>query len=65
MFPIDVKVSKKKTVTFDADEGIMPTTAEGLAGLRPVLPDGVHTRISASCTDQSHRMIEHPLQGLA
>lgn len=43
MFPIEVKVSKKKTIPFDADEGIMPTTAEGLAGLRPVLPEGVHT----------------------
>jgi acetyl-CoA acetyltransferase family protein len=43
MFPIEVNVSKKKTITFDADEGIMTTTAEGLAGLRPVLPDGVHT----------------------
>jgi acetyl-CoA C-acetyltransferase len=27
----------------DADEGIMETTAEGLARLKPVLPDGVHT----------------------
>ncbi len=43
MFPVDVKVSKKKTITLDADEGIMATTAEGLAGLRTVQPDGVHT----------------------
>ncbi len=43
MFPIEVKVSKKKTITFDADEGITASTAEGLAGLRPVLPNGVHT----------------------
>ncbi|MFG3556665.1 steroid 3-ketoacyl-CoA thiolase [Micromonospora sp. NPDC047557] len=27
----------------DADEGIRDTTAEGLAALRPVLPDGIHT----------------------
>ena len=27
----------------EADEGVFPTTAEGLAKLRPVLPGGVHT----------------------
>lgn len=43
MFPIEVALSKKKTVTLDADEGIMPTTAEGLARLKPVIPNGVHT----------------------
>jgi acetyl-CoA C-acetyltransferase len=43
MVPVEIQVSRKKTVTIDADEGIMPTTAEGLAGLRPVLPEGVHT----------------------
>jgi acetyl-CoA acetyltransferase len=43
MFPVEVQVSKKKTVTVEADEGVFPTTKEGLAGLRPVLPDGVHT----------------------
>jgi acetyl-CoA acetyltransferase len=43
MFPVTVAVSKKKTVTMDADEGVMPTTKEGLAGLKPVLPGGVHT----------------------
>ena len=43
MFPAEIRVSKKKTVTVEADEGVFPTTAEGLAGLRPVLPNGVHT----------------------
>jgi acetyl-CoA acetyltransferase len=43
MFPVEVAVSKKKTVTLEADEGVMDTTAEGLARLRPVLPDGVIT----------------------
>lgn len=43
MFPVEVKLSKKKTITMGSDEGVIPTTAEGLAGLRPVLPDGVHT----------------------
>ncbi|MGD9365506.1 MAG: thiolase family protein [Desulfobacteraceae bacterium] len=43
MFPIEIQISKKKSITLSADEGVMPSTAEGLAGLRPVLPDGVHT----------------------
>ncbi len=43
MFPVEVQVSRKKTLTLEADEGVTETTAEGLAGLRPVLPDGVHT----------------------
>lgn len=43
MFPPEVRVSKKKTVLVEEDEGVTQTTAEGLAGLRPVEPDGVHT----------------------
>ena len=43
MYPVKLRVSKKKTIIFDADEGIMETTAEGLANLKPVLPNGVHT----------------------
>ncbi len=43
MIPVDVKVSKKKTITLEADEGIMPTTAEGLAGLKPLIPGGALT----------------------
>lgn len=43
MFPVEIKRSKKKTVLVEDDEGITPCTREGLAGLRPVLPDGVHT----------------------
>lgn len=43
MFPLEVAVSRKKTLIIEADEGIHPTTAEGLASLQPVLPDGVHT----------------------
>ena len=43
MFPIELKISRKKTVMFSEDEGIAPTTAEGLKGLRSVLPGGVHT----------------------
>ncbi|MDJ0829538.1 MAG: thiolase family protein [Desulfobacterales bacterium] len=43
MFPAEVKISRKKTVALESDEGVMPTTPEGLAKLRPVLPDGVIT----------------------
>jgi len=43
MFAPEVKVSKKKTVFVEEDEGVTPTSAEGLAGLRPVEPGGVHT----------------------
>ena len=32
----------------DADEGIRETTREGLAGLKPVLPDGLHTAGTSS-----------------
>ena len=43
MFAAEVQISKKKTITVEADEGVTVTTREGLAALRPVLPDGVHT----------------------
>jgi acetyl-CoA acetyltransferase len=43
MVPVMIRKSKKETLMLDADEGVMHTTAEGLAGLKPVLPDGVHT----------------------
>ena len=43
MFAAEVAVSRKKTVLIEDDEGVMESTAEGLSGLRPVLPEGVHT----------------------
>jgi acetyl-CoA C-acetyltransferase len=43
MFPVEVKLSKKKSIVIETDEGITESTAEGLARLRPVLPNGVHT----------------------
>ncbi len=42
-FPIEVKISKKKTVKFEEDEGIIPSTKESLVNLKPVLPGGVHS----------------------
>jgi len=41
MFPVEVRVSKKKTILVEEDEGVTPTTAEGLARLKPVEPGGV------------------------
>jgi len=43
MFPVEVSVSRKKTTMVEADEGVFPTTAEGLARLSPVEPDGILT----------------------
>ncbi len=41
MFPAEVKISRKKTKLVEEDEGVTPTTAEGLAKLKPVEPGGV------------------------
>jgi acetyl-CoA acetyltransferase len=39
--PLEINPSGRKVVgTVESDEGIFPTTAEGLAKLRPVLPEG-------------------------
>jgi acetyl-CoA acetyltransferase family protein len=43
--PVEVKDARGKKVlkTVAGDEGVFPTTKEGLAGLRPVMPDGTVT----------------------
>jgi acetyl-CoA acetyltransferase len=44
VLPLEVNPSGRKVVaTLEGDEGVFPTTAEGLARLKPVLPDGVIT----------------------
>ncbi|MBW2029366.1 MAG: thiolase family protein [Deltaproteobacteria bacterium] len=43
MHPVEARIARKKTVVIEADEGVMPTTAEGLAKLKPVEPGGVLT----------------------
>lgn len=43
MIPVEVRVSKKKTILVEEDEGIRPCTEEGLLRLQPVLPDGILT----------------------
>ncbi len=42
MMPIEVKDARGRKIlaTVDGDEGVFPTTAEGLAGLKPVLEGG-------------------------
>ena len=42
MIPVEIKVSKKQTVTIEADEGITPCTPEGLARLK-TQPDCILT----------------------
>jgi acetyl-CoA acetyltransferase family protein len=43
IFPVEVKVSRKETKIVDRDEGVTPTTAQGLAKLKPVEQGGVHS----------------------
>jgi acetyl-CoA acetyltransferase family protein len=43
MLPLEFKKSKKEVMVLEADEGIMPTTKEALAKLKPVIPGGVHS----------------------
>ncbi len=41
MFPAEIQISRKKSKLVEEDEGIMPTSAEGLAKLKPLIPGGV------------------------
>jgi len=43
MIPVDIQVSRKKTITVSADEGITPCTPEGLAPLKPTIAGGCIT----------------------
>lgn len=43
MFPVEYKISRKKTGLLETDEGITPRTKEGLAALKSYLPGGVHS----------------------
>jgi acetyl-CoA acetyltransferase family protein len=43
IFPAEVTVNKKQTKLIEQDEGWTPTTAEGLAKLKPARPGGVHS----------------------
>ncbi len=41
MFPAEIKISRKKTILVEEDEGVTPCTAEGLTKLRTAVPGGV------------------------
>ncbi|MHC4937343.1 MAG: thiolase family protein [Planctomycetota bacterium] len=41
--PYEVYAGKRVVATVDGDEGVFPTTTEGLAKLKPVMPDGTIT----------------------
>ena len=43
MVPVEIKVSRKETKMIEVDEGIIPTSAAGLAKLGPAEPGGVHS----------------------
>ncbi|MBI5440432.1 MAG: thiolase family protein [Deltaproteobacteria bacterium] len=43
MFPVEVAITKKKTVVLAEDEGVVPTTRESLAQLQPATPGGGHS----------------------
>jgi acetyl-CoA acetyltransferase len=43
MFPVEYRKGKRQTAFLEADEGVYPTTREGLAGLKPVIEGGVHS----------------------
>jgi len=43
MYALEIPKGRKKTISIDADEGIFPTTKDGLARLRPVMPEGTVT----------------------
>jgi len=41
MRPVEIKISKRKTILVEEDEGITPSTKEGLAKLKPITPGGI------------------------
>lgn len=43
LFPVEVPKGRKETLLLDADEGVFPTTKEGLAKARPALEGGTVT----------------------
>jgi acetyl-CoA acetyltransferase family protein len=43
MLPVEVQLSRKKTIVVEGDEGIIASTPEGLAKLRTVSPDSIMT----------------------
>ena len=48
IIPVEVTLADGTTVTMARDEGLRETSAEKLAGLKAVLPDGMHTAGNSS-----------------
>jgi acetyl-CoA C-acetyltransferase len=48
IIPIDVVLADGTKVTVDRDQGLRDTSAEKLATLNPVMPDGIHTAGNSS-----------------
>jgi len=48
IIPIDVVLADGSKVTVDRDQGLRDTSAEKLATLNPVMPDGIHTAGNSS-----------------
>jgi acetyl-CoA C-acetyltransferase len=48
VFAMEAPGQDGATVIVDRDQGLRDTTAEGLAGLNPVMPDGIHTAGNSS-----------------
>lgn len=40
LFPAQIRISRKKATLVEADEGVLATTADGLAKLKPLIPGG-------------------------
>ena len=43
MFPIEVQLTRKKTLLLEADEGVNATSLDAISSLRPVAPGGIHS----------------------
>jgi acetyl-CoA acetyltransferase len=41
MIPVDVKISRKKSILVETDEGITACTKEGMSPLKPAIPGGI------------------------
>jgi acetyl-CoA C-acetyltransferase len=48
ILPVTVTLADGTTVVADRDEGLRETSAEKLAALKPVMPDGIHTAGNSS-----------------
>ncbi len=57
MFPVEFKKGKKEVGLLEADEGITPTTREGLAKLKPLIAGGIHSFGAQTHPADGHSML--------